>query len=433
MEIKDIGRKIKLPPRTSAGFSGFLYRHRYSLFFFAYVSLYNFLIVNRCSTWTVSRISYAYHVVDYGSLGFRAQILPGSVFYGLFGEKSSEEIAAVFDTVLMLAFFAGLAILLERFMLRVGEKDRKAAVVLILFFLSGMFTFAIYTDMLGMLDVYWLYFALLFFFFLNNRVLRLLIPLLFAASMLVHFSSVMNYMILFSLVLLYRASVGEPRRDRTVYFCIFAISLAVSAGLFAYFLIHSNDPVPMTIDEFHALLRKRGSDYPDYYDYAFFNTFIGIRDVVPQSVFEIADPARRIAATVLEKIRFTFYLFGLDPMHHVFMAAQAALVAAPAVCFYYKHLVRFFISLRGAKLKRFCVFLMMVQVPFTLCACVFSVDIVRWSSHAFTVAFVLFLYVMYNEKELRGNVLADLERYRTRAPFIIYFFAYALVNDRGYS
>ena len=407
---------------------GVLFRHRFALFFFIYVVLYNWLVVNRLQLWQATKITYAYHIVDY-SLGFRSQLLPGAIFYGLFGEHASTITVSIYETVLLLLFFAGLSVFLEKFLQGVEARQRFSAFILILVYLSGAFTFAIFTDELGMLDVYWLFFSLLFFLFLEKRGLRFLIPFLFVLSLLVHFSSVLSYIILFSILLLYKTSV--EKKEKKPFFIIFIVSLVLSFAVFICLLISQSRGMPISLEDFNAKLESRGGQYYAYYDYAFYNYNI----IHNEQIFSVstASPVLHLLSMILEKCRFCFKMYSWTMPECVYRFALTALLLSPAIVFAYSHLHRFMKNLRDNRLQRFCVFLMMVQFPFTaIFGCLFSPDVIRWVTHAFLVFFTMLLYLLYHEETLRAEMLEDLDRLRKEPLSMIWFLAYFFTHSWAY-
>ena len=411
---------------------GFIFAHRFAIGFFLYVVLYNFLVTKRLTLWKVTNITYAYHLVDYKSFGFRSQLLPGSVFYGILGEHTSRTVVSIIETILLLLFFAAVAIILERFLHQTEKPYQAAALVLIFLYLSGPFTFSIFTEELGMLDVYWLFFSLLFFIVFEKKGLRFLIPVLFVLSLLVHFSSVLNDLILFSILLLYRISIESEKKTRRIYFTIFFLSILATAGLFIFFLIFHEENMPLSREAFHQLLQSRNSTYYLYYDYSFYNIYAE-KDVVPSAVFSIESPVWRTIRMIVGKCQFNFKMYRAGLKDSLSRLALAILLLTPIMCFIDKHLHRFFKSIQGNKLKRFCVLLMMVQFPFTaVVGCLFSPDIIRWFTHAFLISFTMFLYVLHKEEDVRTQVLQEIDRRKNAPAAWIYFLAYFLVNSWAY-
>ena len=409
--------------------SGFLYKHRFALIFFLWAVLYNFLVVNGCRFWRVSVTTYCYHIVDYKSLGFRAQVLPGTVFWSIFGEHANETVASVYETALMLLLFAGVAFLLERFLNSVGGKDKTAALVLIGFYLSGSFTFAIFTEELGMLDSYWIYFSLLFFLFIKNRFLRFLVPVLFGLSMLIHFSATLTYPIMFAILLLYLASGEKEPKKRAVWLIILFLCAAITVALLGFFLLSQTKNIPLTMEEFHKLLNERGSDYYIYYDYSFYNWYLG-REVIPAEVYERSSFFARIVGVVVEKGLSNIRAYREELPKVIARVVLSVAILSPAFLFYYKHISELFRSSKG--LRRFSLFLMMVQPPFTMIlGCLFSPDVIRWATHTFLIAFTTLLFVMYREEDLRRRALEDL-RQKFSVPLLVYGLAYFLAPCQPY-
>ena len=90
-------------------------------------------------------------------------------------------------------------------------------------------------------------------------------------------------------------------------------------------------------------------------------------------------------------------------------------------------------NLRDNRLQRFCVFLMMVQFPFTaIFGCLFSPDVIRWVTHAFLVFFTMLLYLLYHEETLRAEMLEDLDRLRKEPLSMIWFLAYFFTHSWAY-
>lgn len=404
--------------------------HRYALFLFFYIVAYNFIVVSQCRPWRVSEVTFSYHLVDF-SFGFRSNILPGAVFYGLFGEHATRLTATVYETVLILLFFAGVSFLLEKLFLCVKRTNRKGALVLLLFYLSGPFTFSMFTKELGMLDVYWLFFSLAFFVLLDKKVIRFIIPVLFMLSLAVHFSSVLNYLIMFSIILLYRASSEKSRREKIIYLIILFLSLIATILLLLLFLFKQAQNALVSIDDFHNEMKARGSDYFIYYDYAFFNVFDGKR------IVSLSNSDRpyffKILALIVDKSKYTFDYYRKDLIPTLLAFLFSILVLIVPASFFYSQISRFRKTIIRNRLKKLSILLTMIQFPFTIISgCLFSLDIFRWVTHAFLVSFTLFLFLIYNEESLRSSVFKSMEKVENSLPFFVLFLAYFSVYANPY-
>ena len=272
------------------------------MFFFVCLIVYHVLIANRLQKWELSDLTYSFLCVDF-SFGVASKLLPGAIFRLLFGQHASKTIGSIYTLVLMTVFFLGLSFLLERFMLCVEERYKTTALVLLLLFITGGYTFSIFTKMLGILDSYWLYLALLFFFFLEHKILRFTIPLIFVCSLFVHFSAVVFVLLLLSVVLLYRLAIEESSKERWIYSVIFAVSVLLSIMVFFALLFHESNSI-CTMNEFHNKLKENGSEQFVYFDYSFFHVHIITgKEYIPESVFSETSPILKFFSLVYYQIK----------------------------------------------------------------------------------------------------------------------------------
>ena len=417
--------KTKTPLRQSS----FLQKHRYSLFFFLFLVAYHVAIVNRFQPWKVDEITYSFHSVDF-SLGFATKLLPGAVFNALFGRFASELTASIYETVLILLFFAGVSVFLERFLLRMQPEYRSAALVLLAFYVTGAYTFSVYTKGLGMLDVYWLFFSLFFLIFLEHKWLRFLIPLLYVASIMIHFSAILNAIIFFSILLLYRASIEPEKKQRRIYLLIFAFSMLISAAAFLFFLVYESRLI-CPIETFHQKLQEHGSDYFEYYDYAFYDLFRG--DYYrPPEVSAMDGYLNKIWQLLVYQLRFNYILIDFIGSHVVIALIGGLIVLFPMMFAFYKFLLQHF-RMTENLLGRFCAFLMLIQFPFTFAvAMLFSVDVNRWLTHGFLMIFTTVLLIMYYEKEKAALLLEKIKESAGGLALKLYFLGYATIHVFAY-
>ena len=400
----------------------FLQRHRFALFFFLFLVVYHVVVVNRFQIWKIDDIAYSFYAVDY-SFGFATKLLPGAIYNGLFGKHGSELIANVFETALILLFFFGLSVLLEKLLKRVDLTQRTPALSLLLLYLTGAYTFSIFTKTLAMLDAYWLYFSLAFFLFLEHKWLRFLIPALYLASILVHYSAILNYIVLFSILLLYRLSIESDKKEKKCLIAVFAISMAVSAAAAIFFLLNESKLI-CSIDEFHEKMNARGSDYYLYYDYAFFDIFEG-KSFIPDSVKAMSPSFLKMIYTVYYRFIFNLSL-SKEIGFFVPLAFFGGLTFLSPILYFFFKIYRSLMTQAKQKLKRFVYFLMIVQFPFTLfVGMIFSVDANRWMTHAFLISFTMLLALMFYDEDTRTLVLKRFQAFSEPSYSKIYFLAYA--------
>ncbi|MBR0414496.1 MAG: hypothetical protein IJI67_05470 [Clostridia bacterium] len=401
-------------------------QHRYFLLFFGYLLIYHIVIVNHLQLWKLNTVTYSGFCVDY-SFGFASKLLPGAVFHLLFGKNATQTTATIYSTVLIVLFFAGLSLWLEKFMLRMPEKHRKKALFLLLFFLSGAYTFAIYTKWVGMNDTAWLFIALLYFVCLENKYLRFFIPLLFVLSLFIHFSALVFVLPMFSLLLLYRASVMESKAEKRATFIIFGVCMLCTAATFALLMLNESHMI-LPMEEFHQKLDERGMYDYTYIDYSFFHIWHG-KQFVPDEVIAMQPSLMKFAKLFYYQVKLVYDLFFESPVNGAVMTVGGTLILLPAVVFFERFHLR---RLRGQQnaLERFCTFLMMVQFPFIyILGIVFaiSVDMTRYLSHGFVVMFACVLCVLYHEEKAQDALFEQAADCNSLA-MKIYFLAYATVT-----
>lgn len=399
----------------------------YGVLLFVFALLYYLVFMLNAGFPSVWISTYTYHLVDF-SVGFCTKILPGALFNLLPGENSWDK-ANVYENILLALFFIGLCAMLGRFISNSPEPHRKTAVMLSVLFLTGPCTVSMYVLTLGTLDVYWAFTAILFVFALRNRYLRFLLPALCFTAILINFSSVLAYNILFSLLLLYEYCTEEDKKEKRVFAILFAVCTAVSLFAFVYFLLFEKSNLTMSIEEFDAWMDKRGAGYP-YYDYSLYNVN---RDSFNGGTFSpvtVSIPAAPALEKLLNKLLFqlgaTFYKMSntdIPPYTMIILVALMLPLMLPVWRFFRERMRKN----RGNKTAVFLYLCAIVQFPFTLLSSLLtSTDVTRWTAHAFTVSFVLFLYIAYNEK---GEPLKHFTDWFAQFPLwqkAVYYTVYSL-------
>ena len=405
--------------------AGFFRRHRYALFFFLYVVLYNFIITNQCQLWKVSLSAHTFHLVDY-SVGFCTRLLPGAIYQGLFGEHGNRTVTSVYETLLLLLFFLVLAFVLETVLNHVDKNDRAIGLFAIMLFLSGPCTFSIFVDELGMLDVYWIFFALLFFLCLNSKWARWLIPVFCFATLLVNLSAMISYIVMFFIVMLYKVLTEEKKKS---WIILFSLSLVVTIATFFYFLRFESSNLLLSMDEFNAMLDSKGGGYKIYYDYYFYGA------TWDQELRLLTVPDAGIGrplVNLINKIIVNFTIVLQDFAFDYFAGSFFCLVTIlPVVICIYKRIIGAIKMEQTNRKKNFALMLMLVQFPFTMIlGGLFSVDLMRWVSHAFIILFAMFLFLV---KDKRTVSLLGIHINLKNPLFYIWTFLYFFTWSSAYS
>ncbi len=403
-------------------FRRILYSNRFALFFFAYAVMYNVVIVNRFVRWEVDDFAvFAFYAADF-SFGFTTKLLPGAIYRIFFGSPATRQNVTVFMTVVVLLFFAFLAVLLQKIMYRMPEKNRTPAFYLLLLFLSGAYTFAVFTKTLGLLDTFWLLFTLPFFFVIEKKKLRFLIPLLFALTILVHNVAIITYAALMSLVLLYRAVTENDKKERRSLITVLVLSLSVAAAEAAFFTLFETKLI-CPISEFHEKLTANGSSVYYYYDYAFYGIYDG-EYYIPNGVLDNASTVMRLLYSVWYRLKLNArMLMRLGEIHPISFACALAVLSPIFVFFSGFHAA----WSRAAKnmASRLCAALMiLLPICIPIATIPFSEDLTRWFSHSLITAFVFVLCVVYYSEEGRKLFFERFSLIAEAPAAQLYFLAY---------
>lgn len=420
----------------------------YFVFFYAFILLYLRLVSTTSTSWAVNEATYTHHLVDY-SFGFCTKFLAGAIYHIFFKEVIPEQLN-VYLTVLTLLFFAALSFLLARAMgLKEKSGDRKALLLIFVIYLTGPCTFSMYVRQFGMLDFYWLLFAAVFFFVVDKKYLKFIAPLIYAATLLVHFSSIVVFILLYSLVLLYEASSNESKGERVKYYIVLAVSILVAAGLFLYFLLNEKSNLVYGLADFDKEILKRNrfgeakaGAYYIYFRYALYDFFDRNGDGVNDFAYyplEHFSPALAkllpsglgaVIAKVLSQLTFNRAI-SQDADLVLFGNMLGSLFVLPVLVFIYAFFIHMLKKSRGV--KRLVFLLAMLQFPITLgVGMLSSVDFGRWVSHAFLMAFTLMVYVIIREKEQLEWVKLKIKRISVWA-ILLYLPIYMCAQIVAYS
>lgn len=405
----------------------FLQKHRFSIFFFAFLTVYHILIVNMLKPWKLNELVYSTYCVDF-SFGFASKLLPGAVFRGIFGPHANRETATLFATLIIVAVFAGVSVIMESFMHHVPEKYLPCAVLLTVIFLSGPYTFSIFTRWLGLIDTYWLVFLVLFFAFIEHKWLRFFIPFIYAGTLMIHFSALVFIITIFSIILLYRISVSDNGKDKKIYTAIFAVSICVTVVLF-FILILNESKTVLPLEEFMQKLQSNGTDYLTYYQYSFFRIIFDEK-FIPESVNEISNPLLKFFYLFYYQVNLNIKLCSLTVFFCIITTVTGLLVFSPLLAQFIKvHVTAF--KVKKNPLRRFCAFLMIAQMPFIfILALLFgiSLDVTRYYTYLVLGAFICFLTVIYYEEDMRNVFFERFNSLRKSLAAQIFILAYFMFN-----
>ena len=387
-----------------AGVRRFVLAHRYYFCILAFILLYSYVVVGKCAAWQTDLAAFQFHALDF-SMGFGSFILPGQIYQWICGAPGIKSLE-IYQTVLMLVFFAVLAAFLERLLLCVEKKDRLLAGTLIFFFLTGPFTFSIFVTDLGVLEVYWIYLAAVFFFCLAYRPLNLLIAPLCILALMVNYAAMISCVPFFCILLLYKYVTETDKSAKKMLLATFIVCVAVSVPVFVYLTLYTQKNAVYSFEEFNKIMRARGVKQLSYV-----NILLYGRDsedfpaefyrVMEDSALYTKGTDLTLIQTLLNFIvmRITYVLFSLW-YHNPTRAIVPFLVILPIVALIFRFCFRELRNRQNPKLRRFVFFCM----PALFCLELFvsllvSHDTIKWIDYMFLPLFTSFMYVMRREPE----------------------------------
>lgn len=407
-------------------------QHKIGLAGFAFLLLYDWLIVNNGAFWSVNPVTYSLYVLDY-SMGFCPRLLPGAVYKALVGVYEYAPVSA-FVTVFYLLLAALVSFFMERFYAVAPQKERKICLVLIFLILAGPFTFGIYIREFGMLDLYWVVLFAIGLLLLPKKRLKWLIPLCLIGMSFVHFAALLCYAAVLLLLLFFFAAKAEDQNEKRQYYILFALCLLVTVGLSGYFIQFERENLVYPVAEFNEILRSRGVTFPEYLD----TTLYRMTDS------SVAEQTRDIARYDVDPsstgiVRFIQWL-----LHYAWGAFAFSqqysrlwfffLLELPLAVLLIALLLSYVKREKGNKPKRFCaVFMILLFFGTSVVAFLFTTDNVRWLAHALTGLFIstyAVLYFDYNDGFEKARVFLC----RAGKPALaVYALVYALVSMDPYS
>ena len=405
----------------------FLKKHRYAMVFFAFLITYHIIIANRLKLWDLHALTYSQYCADF-SFGFGTKLLHGAIYRFLFGGQTTPESARIYTAALVIAFFVLLSFKLEQFMKRMPGKYLNSAFLLVLFFLSGSFTFSIYTKMLGLSDTYWLFITLAFLSCLEHKKLRFLIPFLFALSLFFHFSAIVFVIPLFSILILYYASIAADKKEKIVLIAVFCVSVVLAAVVFLVLMLNESRTV-CSMPEFHRKLKENGTEFTFYYDYAFFHKW-GDNVFVPEEITMMKPSLMKFFYLFYYQVKMIYDELGNGREKGVLITLLGLLLVLPIVILFSRfHLVA--LRQKSNKLRRFCSFLMIAHFPFLFTLAMLfaiSVDMTRYLSHSMLAMFTTVFVIVYKEEAMREVFFEKMLSLKNSLPLKLYALVYFVIT-----
>lgn len=374
----------------------FCLQHRIFFGLFAFILVYETVVGNNFSLWHLYEHFFVFYVVDFG-MGFCSRILPGAIYRLIFGE-ADERVISVYVSVLLIIFFAGVCIFLEKLITHTSKENRTLCLFFVLLFITGPASFSYFVTGLGVLDFYWVILTLLFFVFLSKKQLYFLIPFVFSLCVFVHYGAMVCYIPMMAIILLYKISVTNDNKSKKLLWSVFAASVLFAFITTLYFLLFERQNLVYTMEEFDAVILERGAKYTYYYDYEFYKSISSQMGVSADSyIYSEGNLILRLLKFVQTQFESTFNRnFKIGSMQEL---SFAGLVLLPVLGVIFSAL---FERIRNREeknaVKKFSLaFIPLLFLMTFVFGTFFSTDTFRWLSHTFLPLSASFLYVSYYE------------------------------------
>lgn len=409
-----------------AKIKSFFRLHRIFFGLFVFLCFYSYAVGNTFAPFRVGEHFYSFYAVDY-ALGFCSRFLPGAI-YRLFFKTVEPAVLTAYHVVLLLLFFAGLCLLLEKLLLSTVAADRPLCFFFVLLFLTGPASFVLFSKWLGVIDFYWLPLCLFCVAALSRRQLWPLIPLLFVSAVLVHYGALICYVPMMALMMLYRLTLAEDKKDRRLLGAVLIVSVAAALLLTLYFVLFERENIVCTMEEFDALMQSRGVKYTYYYDYNIFRYFAAAGEAPPDEyIYGDGNPLLTLLRSVWMQIRMSLGVrLKSDSFMNYVLALLVLCPPAGLICSVY--LARF----RDPGTRGFLLKAVYLLAPLCFLCCFiasffFSSDAFRWLSHSFLPLMTVFLYISYFEKESLWLIVRRKLHTVPSAVLLVFLLVYAAV------
>lgn len=399
----------------------------YSVLFFIFFIIYSFAVTSPLNSLAMSKETYVYHLVDF-SMGFCSKILPGAIYNFLFDNTYISSVHA-YCLILLLAFVFIVCILLEKFIKKADPENKATCILLSFCFISGISIFPMYVYVIGTLDSYWTFFTVLSVICLFSAKLYIFIVPLSLMVIMVNFGSITSYIPFIILLLIYKSTVSINKKEKFFGSAVAACVLISSACLAAYLILGEFDNLTYSFEEFSKILNDRGYEgYSIYYGTALYREpyYDNILDY--EFLNKTGSPIYKAFLYVWNRFCFTLkssdFASFLPPL----------LNSLPFVLFIAGCLKGYSRKFQVNKAKKL-VFSGVVLMFFAtlISVSLFSADVVRFISHAFTTLLASFLFIGYYE----GKEFLDYVRYKiSKIPklllsFYLIFYFFSLFEPVG--
>lgn len=387
--------------------------YKYALFLFLFLMAYGIIYLNGEINGIADGITYSIYAVDY-SVGFCTRLLPGAVFNLLFDDINPQKATYYYYFLiafccLFFSFFA------NRLLKSFSKEQKRYGFIFILLGFTAFVVSSICGDIFSLLDLHWYVAAVFFFICVSDKKLYIFIPLTFIALILVQYASILCYVPMFALLMLFKITRCESKKEKYLLTVVFFISCIAALALTVYMLLFETSNIKMSMYEFIDFLKEKGGTVFYYYVFPFFRTvpegieWIATEEEINTYNFievDMNQPKIMIMIqTVLQQIQYNSVM----AYHDGFLLDFAIYI--PFIFFVYKLLFFMIRDKEATKIQKF-VFLctMLLFVIITVFGFLFSTDTARWFGHSVITVTALTTYYTACKDKYRMRLCDELRK-----------------------
>ncbi|MEE1011322.1 MAG: hypothetical protein U0L11_04720 [Acutalibacteraceae bacterium] len=303
------------------------------------------------------------------------------------------------------------------------EKEIKPQIfVVALFLITGTFTFYPFYRYLGMVDIHMCIIAVVSLVFLNNKILRWLVPVLCAAGFFVHQVFVITYfpLIVFAALYIMLCTKGGKVLKSALFLSVFGVTLAV----FVWGVLYGTDTnIFATPEEMIKAVEEKGKITLS--EGALINLNMQYFYAPPEEVGLTAEQVNNMSLweLFLGWARYTNVIRAFSPNDILSIFSFVTVVCGFFWAIWIKSMKN-----TDSKSKRFVFFCFMMSVLGAPLSCIIAPDYIRWCQAIILVqfGFVFFMFSVKDEAFEKTMVQAGEFFKNKKILLVIAFFVYIM-------
>ncbi len=379
--------------------------------------------VNILKWYEVGEYLRLYYLIDF-SMGKTSRLLVGSLVKLLNPDPSPKWITG-FAIIVVFAVLVFATVLIGKVIRNTAAEQKNQLFAVVIFFVTGIFTFSGFSAFLGVLDIWMFIAALLAIVCSVNKYLRWLVPVFCVAGVLVHNGFAITYFPLIVLFVLYFAATSEKKGADII---IFVLSCIVTVALTLFVTMKGADTVTLTQQELYDALKNRGGH--TYEDHGIGYIMFYLLGIPPEYTGVTAEMVAE--ASLFER----FVMMAKQNMSSVSWGYTIAiLIMGTAVLAVFWTIWIKCIKATSDKSRRFVYACFMLSVLVIPIGVLVAYDFIRWYQASIITQFALCLLMFYKKDEPFENAIQQIKEFFSDKKLLLalVFIVYATAQHQGLS